>query len=99
MPMVIRQTGLRFDQQLAQAMTSTDWRAVGEIARARIVERTRRGSPPEGEDWPAYSDAYRELKAKELGGGPVNLTVSGEMLNNLRVIDATAKSVTLGWAR
>lgn len=99
MPFTVRMTGLPFDRVLATAMTREDWRFVGDLARIAIVERTRRGEAPDGVTWPAYSPGYAKQKFEELGDTPVNLTVSGEMLNNLRIVDVTETSVTLGWTR
>jgi len=97
MSVTIRRTGLPLDLALANVMTVDDWRAVGDMAKIRIVERTKRGVPPAGVSWPPYSEAYAKRKAAAVGAGPVNLTVSGEMLNGLQVTDITPTSVTIGW--
>ena len=99
MSVTIRRTGLPLDLALANVMTLDDWRAVGEMAKIRIVERTKRGVPPAGVSWPPYSAAYAKRKAATpgVGPGPVNLKVSGEMLDNIQVKDITPTSVTIGW--
>jgi len=84
---------------LARLVTVEDMRALGELARVAIVDRTRAGRTPDGVSWAPYSPRYAEQKAQELGASNVNLTVSGEMLNNLRVVTVTPRSVTLGWSR
>ena len=42
MSVTIRRTGLPLDLALANVMTLDDWRAVGEMAKIRIVTRTKR---------------------------------------------------------
>lgn len=72
---------------------------IGRLAIETIVRRTRQGQGTEGALAP-YSVGYARLKAAELGtASPVNLTVSGDMLNSLQIIDVDDDSVTLGWTR
>ena len=73
-------------------------REIGLLARERIVRRTISGKDAEGQPFEAYSERYRLRKAKELGGGTVNLQVSGAMLNGLQIVDVTDRSVTLGFS-
>jgi len=73
-------------------------REIGLLARELIIRRTTAGQDATGASFPPYSAKYAERKAKELGSAdPVNLTVSGGMLRNLQIVDATENSVTLGW--
>jgi hypothetical protein len=75
-------------------------REVGLLARERIVRRTISGRDAKGGSFQPYSPAYAERKAKEgLGGGQVNLQVSGAMLNDLQITEVTDESVTLGWVK
>jgi hypothetical protein len=73
-------------------------REIGLMARERIIRRTISGKDAQGAPFQAYSQGYRERKAKELGGGTVNLQVSGAMLNGLTIVDVTDRSVTLGFS-
>lgn len=72
-------------------------REIGLMARERIVRRTRSG---QGVDAPfqSYSSEYAVLKAKVLGAGTVNLTVSGRMLNEIVITDVTDTTVELGFS-
>ncbi len=72
-------------------------REIGLLAREMIVRRTMSGKDETGSPFQPYSAAYAARKAKELGGGSVNLTVSGSMLRNFQVVEVTESSVTLGW--
>jgi hypothetical protein len=72
-------------------------REIGLLARERIIRRTVSGKDEKGQPFQAYSQGYRERKAKELGGATVNLQVSGAMLNALTIVDVTDRSVTLGF--
>ena len=75
-------------------LTRSDWEAAGRLVREAIIRRTQQGRDATGAAFAPYSDGYAKRKAAELGPGPVNLAVSGEMLRGIR-IDATDKSVTL----
>lgn len=69
----------------------------GELAGRLIRTRTQQGKDKDGQPFVAYTPAYAEQKTKELGGGPVNLTVSGRMLNDMGVSDAGINRVSLGF--
>jgi hypothetical protein len=74
-------------------------RDVGLMARERIVRRTRQGTGTDGAPFRPYAASYAKAKAAELGGGRVNLTVSGSMLNDIGILDVTADTVTLGFKK
>jgi hypothetical protein len=78
-------------------VTRDDMREIGLLARERIVTRTRRGLDAENVPFQPYSAAYGEQKRAALGTSTVNLTVSGNMLNHLTIVEITDHSVTLGW--
>ncbi len=73
-------------------------REVGLLARERVVRRTLSGQDQHGQPFAPYSASYGAVKAKELGVGPVNLQVSGRMLQGLIIVDITDNSVTLGFS-
>jgi hypothetical protein len=70
---------------------------IGTLALRMIRTRTEQGRDAKGSAFAPYSQGYAERKAEELGGGPVNLTVSGRMLNDMQVVEQTANKVTLGF--
>lgn len=75
-------------------------REVGLLAREKIIRRTISGRDAKGGSFQPYSPSYAERKAKEgVGGGTVNLQVSGAMLNDLQITEVTDDSVTLGWVK
>ncbi|MEO8520049.1 MAG: hypothetical protein ABI603_01725 [Acidobacteriota bacterium] len=74
--------------------TKADMREIGLLARERIVTRTLAGQGVDGPFRP-YSSAY----AKRKGSSAVNLQVSGNMLNQLQIVDVTDTSVRLGWVQ
>lgn len=86
-----------------QLVTAQDMKQIGLFVRERIVRRTQAGMDANGQPFRAYSEGYAKQKAKALGAGPVNLQVSGAMLNDLTIVDVRADaeqaSVTLGWTR
>ena len=77
-------------------VTKEDMREVGLLARERIVARTLRGQGVDGA-FAAYAPGYAEMKRAALGTSQVNLQVSGNMLNQMTIVDLTDDSVTLGW--
>lgn len=73
-------------------------RELGLLARETIRRRTMRGLDESGRPFQPYSATYAKQKGKELGkSSPVDLTVSGGMLNALQIVDVTDNSVTLGF--
>lgn len=78
-------------------VTSDDMRQIGLIARERIVARTLAGVDANGAAFAPYSEGYAKRKAEALGSGGVNLQVSGNMINQLQIVEVTDETVTLGW--
>lgn len=65
-----------------------DMREIGLLARERIVRRTRQGQGPNGALKP-LSAGYAKQKAKALGTAKPDLTVSGNMLNDITVTEVS----------
>lgn len=83
-----------------ELLTRAQMREIGTLAIERIKRRTLAGQSVDGGAFRDYSTAYAKRKADELGtGSTVDLSVSGEMLNAIAIVDVTAKSVTLGFTR
>ena len=82
-----------------ELVTKEDMRELGLLARERILERTQRGIDADGQPFAPYSEQYARDKAAALGATGVNLQVSGNMLNQLQIVDVDDDSVTLGWAQ
>jgi hypothetical protein len=75
-------------------------REIGDMAITAIRARTRHGRDSSGQAFAPYSPQYAKRKADELGASDTpNLTVSGDMLNTLQIIDVQDDAVTLGWRR
>lgn len=101
MPVVIRRTFPPLDR--VQLLTRSDWEAVGQMMRERIIARTEAGVDAEGRPFARYSPGYalqkgRELLGVEASASHVDLTVSGEMLRAI-TYEATENGVTLFFAR
>lgn len=98
MPLIIQSTLPRFDG--LELFTAKDWRDLGLEVIDRIKTRTRAGLDVNGELFVDYSPGYaKQREAYGRGTAVVDLTVSGDMLNNLVVLDADKRSVTVGWLR
>ena len=76
-------------------------RETGLMVIRMIQARTRQGRDMDGRPFAGYAPRYAAQKGKALGGttGTVDLTVSGDMLNALQIVDLTERSVTVGWTR
>ena len=74
-------------------------RELGLLARERMITRTLRGQSVDGGGFAPYSEGYAELKRAALGTTTVNLQVSGNMLNQMGIVDVTENTVTLGWSQ
>lgn len=66
-----------------------------------IVERTKKGYGSDGDKFPGYSKAYMGSDAFKLGGksSKVDLTLSGEMLDSLEVLQAKRGKIVIGFAK
>lgn len=96
MPVTVRLTGERFAEL---PLSSVDlMREIGLLARERILLRVAAGESTDGTPFQPYSAAYAVRKAKEVGNGPVNLQLSGRMLQGLVITDVTENRVTLGFS-
>jgi hypothetical protein len=71
---------------------------IGLLAREAIIRRTLSGVDADGVPFAAYSDGYAAQKAAALGSAaPVNLQVSGRMLQAITILEVTDTRVTLGF--
>lgn len=61
----------------------------------RIIERTQSGIDKNGQKFKPYSAAY--AKAKGVSRDSVDLTLYGDMLESMDIVDATAETVVLGF--
>lgn len=87
----------------AKLLSQSDWEAVGQFLRQRIIARTESGVDAQGVPFARYSDGYALEKGRELLGveasySTVDLTVSGEMLRAIGV-EAEDNGVTLFFTR
>lgn len=64
-----------------------------------IVERSKRGEGKDGKKFPGYSKSYmNSFEFKATGKtSKVNLTLSGEMLDSLEILEANAGKVVIGF--
>lgn len=75
-------------------------REVGLLARERIYTRTIKGTDMNGAPFAPYSAGYFNAKLRATGRAiPVNLQLSGGMLNAIAILDVAEDSVTIGFTR
>jgi hypothetical protein len=87
-------------RNLGKLMTvpAEDMREIGLLARELIIRHTLAGVDEDGNAFVPYSPGYEAQKRAALGSAaPVNLQVSGNMLNHLVVTEVADNKVTLGW--
>lgn len=96
MPMHVSFNLPRFQPLVDQALLKD----IGDYVVRVIRTRTEAGIDRTGKAFAPYTPGYAAKKAKEgLGGGTVNLTVSGRMLNDMAVTDMgmSPPRVTIGF--
>lgn len=81
-----------------ELVTKADMRELGLLARELIIRRTIAGQGVDGPFAP-YSEGYAKRKRAALGSSGVNLQVSGNMLNDLQIVELTDRMVRLGWLK
>lgn len=66
-----------------------------------IVERSKAGKGSDGEKFPGYSKSYKESLDFKIAGksSKVNLTLSGEMLDSLEVLQARKGKIVIGFSK
>lgn len=96
MPVTIELHGERFSE--IPLSTVDLMREIGLLARERILLRVAEGLDVQGAPFAPYSPGYALAKANALGAGPVNLQVSGRMLEAIVLTNVTENSVTLGFS-
>ena len=80
--------------------SADDAQTVAEEILNFIVERTKKGNGSDGKAFPGYSKAYKESLDFKIAGksSKVNLTLSGEMLDSLEVLQAKKGKVVIGFS-
>lgn len=78
---------------------SEERRSIGVDIIDRIIDRTKSGKDKNGEDFTGYTPEYKKSFDFKLAGkgSTVNLTLSGEMLNSLEVLETSDGSITIGY--
>jgi hypothetical protein len=95
--MPVRVTVSKDFKDLSLQLTSEDMREVGDLLVRRIRTRTERGQDVYGRAFREYSPGYAAAKRAALGHGRVDLTVSGQMLNDMHVTETTKSSATISF--
>lgn len=74
-------------------------RAVAQEIIDFIVERSKNGRDKDGRPFPGYSKSYKESKEFEIAGksSKVNLTLSGEMLNSIKLLSHRRGELLIGF--
>jgi hypothetical protein len=88
----------KFKVKVSKKYNPSERVALGVEIIDHIIERSKSGKDKKNRDMPAYSKEYKESFDFKLAGKSkkVNLTLSGEMLNALTVLDNKAGEITIG---
>lgn len=96
---------MRYDINLSEIFgtTVTDRalrEAIAQTAIEKIIERTRSGTSLRGTTFKGYSKSYMDSLTFKAHGksGDVDLTLTGDMLDQLTVTDSTDTKISLGWS-
>lgn len=89
----------KFTVSVPDGYESEERRAIGEEIIQQIIERSKSGKDKNGIDFPKYSKSYMDSFDFKLAGKgkKPNLTLSGEMLNALTVLDTGSGEITIGY--
>lgn len=90
--------------RLRKDLGSAQRRAVGLNIIQHIRKRTSEGKDKTGKPWTGkageYSKSYQkslDFKIAKRKGGPVNLELSSEMMNSIKIIDHKKGEITIGF--
>lgn len=75
--------------------------AIGQAIIDKIVERTKSGKSVYGKQFAGYSNEYADspdFKAFGKSKSKINLTMSGEMLDTMDIVDVRGDKITIGWS-
>lgn len=93
----------KFTIDVPESYDSDTRRSIGIDIIDRIIERTKSGKNKENKDFSGeagkYTDGYKKSFDFKLAGkgSNVNLTLSGEMLNSMEVLETSRGSITIGY--
>jgi hypothetical protein len=92
---------IRKEILLPKDYSDDDAETVAEEILNFIVERSKAGKGMDGEKFPGYSKSYKESLDFKIAGksSKVNLTLSGEMLDSLEVLQARKGKIVIGFQR
>ncbi|MEM5807980.1 MAG: hypothetical protein QW818_02505 [Candidatus Aenigmatarchaeota archaeon] len=92
----------KFDLKIPKSLGSAERQAIAEDVIDFIIERTRSGFDVNWKRFPSYSKDYKKSLDFKLAGKkskPVNLTLSGELLDSIKVLDNKPGKITIGFDR
>lgn len=85
---------------LPTSLDETDRLKVGRLIIDRILERTAKNTSVDGTRFPNYSDTYAKSLDFKIAGkskNDPNLTLTGDMLESLKILEQGAGFVTIGY--
>lgn len=92
----VKLTGRSSLPKVGAGIGKPTWAQIGQAAVRFIVRETQSGKDQDGRTFKPYSELYRELRAKGGYSRTPDLTVTGQMLGAVDVVQTTTNSVTIG---
>jgi hypothetical protein len=92
----------KIDITIPDGYTDDERAAIASEIIDKIVERTQKGIDKNGKGFAPYSKEYINSLNFKIGGkskGKVNLTLSGDMLAALALLDTSKKKITIGYEK
>lgn len=93
---------IRTKIKIRSEYTKEQREAIGQEIVDFIINRSKSGVDKNGDKFPGYSKGYansRDFKFAGKSKGSVNLTLSDEMLNALKVLSTSRGEITIGYDR
>ncbi len=92
----------KIDLRIPKSLTRRERIELADLVIEHIVDRTQRGKDKDGRAFPRYSKEYtKSLDFNNAGksAGDVNLTLSGDMLAALQILDDAPGKIRIGFER
>lgn len=92
----------KFRVPLPPGLSDEDREALADAIIEYIVDRTQKGKDKDGSRFPKYSKSYTKSMDFEIAGKSprkVDLQLSGDMLAALQLLDATSRSLWIGYEK
>ena len=92
----------KLDLEVPPEFTARQRKKVADLVIDHIIERTQKGYDKDGDKFPPYSEEYTKSLDFRIAGkskSRVDLTLSGDMLASLELLDSNRGKIRIGFER